>query len=648
MKTAERLESITDRSAFELLATHVLRKEEPVCRGIIHFGINAKGETIVAQSDGFCPVPESDPAHFVWVQHTTTDRKGLMGKWLGEGKEPGDLIKASTEAQQIRNDNPNARFTIVLSTNQRVPNPLRDKKSKEDNETSPSTFHDQADTDTEKPEPQFNLAYAIYKRAKELGVEVIIWEQSRYAAFLDSEQDGQWLRKEFLGTEAEMLSALLLSELSKKSLANYRREQFTDPENWVVRQLDTRLQDGVNNQLYTIKFLIGEPGFGKSAAAYKFLEQYIASGGFGFCIPEQVIEDAISLEDTLRQMLERLYPSLLSGEVSRIKEIVSSKLPFVIVVDDVNRAGNPTQLIRRLAAWATPHFLIICPVWPRFWLQTQELGNKPEIDAIIIERMSETEAIQAIEKLFSHREGKISILNARQVAWKLALDPFLIGSFGNLLTDADMDDVIKQTDDVVTRTIEKRLAEASQNSPYHYLKNEYQEALTILVAQMLKNRNLYPGWQEVKAWLRNSPNKLSVLRELGYHGEVCQVTEDGRFRFSHDRFLDHFVLENLAVFLQNPAENKDVLFDPYYAEWIGWSIVRSPQDEVFLDEIYDNLPLALIVTIRHIGTPTNDDHRLLVEKVRQWVSRNSSNSRVPESIRGAVAMISSRINGHEI
>lgn len=637
MKTAELLESLTDRSAFELLATCVLRKVEPDCRAIIHFGLNAKGETINAPSDGFCRVPGSDPPHFIWIQHTTTDRERLIGKWLGEGKELGDLTKASAEAQQIRKDNPSARFTVILSTNQRIPIPLGIKKSTEDNETLPSSSHHPASTKAEKSDPRFNLAYAVYKRAGELGVEAIIWEQSRYAAFLDSEQDGQWLRKEFLGVEAEMLSAPLLSELGKKSLAHYRREQFTNPENWIVRQLDTRLDDGVNNQLYKIKFLIGEPGCGKSAAAYQFLERHIASGGFGFSVPEHVIGNTVSLEHALRQTLDGLYPGLLSSEVSRIEEIVFGKLPFVIVVDDVNRAGNPTQLIRKLTAWATSHFLIICPVWPRFWLQMRELGDKPEIDAIIIERMSEAEAIQAIEKVFSHRERKISVLNARQVAWKLALDPFLIGSFSDLLAGADLDDIVKQTDDVVTRTIEKRLAETSQNSPYNYPKNEYQEALSVLVAQMLKNRNLYPGWQQVKAWLQDSPDRLSALRDLGHHGELCQFTEDERFRFFHDRFLEHFALESLTRLLQNPAENKDVLFDPYYAEWIGWSIIHSPQDEDFLNDLYDRLPLALVATIRHIGMPTNDYHRLLIEKVRQWVSRNGSNSRVPESIRGAVA-----------
>ena len=44
--TAAILEGMTDRAKFELLATSVLRKAEPIYAAIIHTGVNAQGETI--------------------------------------------------------------------------------------------------------------------------------------------------------------------------------------------------------------------------------------------------------------------------------------------------------------------------------------------------------------------------------------------------------------------------------------------------------------------------------------------------------------------------------------------------------------------------------------------------------------------------
>src|SRR6266851_2683711 len=90
--TAALLEGMTDRAKFELLATGVLRKAEPIYAAIIHTGVNAQGETIVSPLDGIHLIPGSSPAHYVFVQHTTEDRAKLRGKWLTA--RDADLTKA--------------------------------------------------------------------------------------------------------------------------------------------------------------------------------------------------------------------------------------------------------------------------------------------------------------------------------------------------------------------------------------------------------------------------------------------------------------------------------------------------------------------------------------------------------------------------
>jgi hypothetical protein len=118
MTTAAILESLTHRSRFELLATSVLRKADPKCAAIIQTGINAQGETIVASIDGLHLIPHSNPPHYIFVQHTTTDRERLRGKWLSS--KNADLPKAAAEAKKVRQKQPHAVFTVILTTNQGV------------------------------------------------------------------------------------------------------------------------------------------------------------------------------------------------------------------------------------------------------------------------------------------------------------------------------------------------------------------------------------------------------------------------------------------------------------------------------------------------------------------------------------------------
>jgi hypothetical protein len=189
MTTASALESLTNRSDFEHLATSVLRKAEPKYAAIIQTGVNAQGETIVAPVDGLHLIPHSNPPHYVFVQHTTTDRGRLRGKWLSN--KDADLPKAAAEAEKFRLNQTSAVFTVVLTTSQRV-----------------------------APE----LAIDVFQRAQAEQVSVDIWEQSRIADFLDTTADGHWLRRLYLGIEAQRLSADLLHRLGRRSLELYRQE----------------------------------------------------------------------------------------------------------------------------------------------------------------------------------------------------------------------------------------------------------------------------------------------------------------------------------------------------------------------------------------------------------------------------------------
>ena len=75
------LQSIGD-ALFEKLADVVLASPNPLYEAVIHGGINPEGKTVVGPVDGFCLVLSSSPPQLVFVQHTTTAKKDLRGKWL--------------------------------------------------------------------------------------------------------------------------------------------------------------------------------------------------------------------------------------------------------------------------------------------------------------------------------------------------------------------------------------------------------------------------------------------------------------------------------------------------------------------------------------------------------------------------------------
>jgi hypothetical protein len=279
LTTAEILESVTDTGKFELLVTSILWNRNPDYAAIVPNGVNSKGKSVKSPLDGFCLVPGSDPPRFLLVQHTTTDRTHLREKWLRQsaalpaprapGAEgEGDLEKAGRLAKRIRSKFPNGSFSVVLSTNQRI--------------------------DTE-----FQLE--VYGKAEEFGLSCDIWELLRIAGYLDNTAEGHWLRRQYLGIGAEMLSRPLLQHLCNESLQQYERflDALGEPLAWIARDTEKQLQGNGADGEVTIQLLVGLSGSGKSVLAYKALREQLRSDALGLWIPANLIDECISIEDAM-------------------------------------------------------------------------------------------------------------------------------------------------------------------------------------------------------------------------------------------------------------------------------------------------------------------------------------------------------------
>ena len=629
MNTAEALEAITDRGRFELLVTSVLRKENKDYAYILQTGVNAAGEPVKSPVDGFCQVPGSTPPHFLIIQDTTTERRGLKRKWLydhadapnatsASTSDDGDLVKAGRLTQEITKEFPNAKFTVILATNQYL---------------------------------DLVLLKKVHKKAEKLNMICDIWDQSRLADFLDNTPEGHWLRRQYLDIEAEMLSESLLRSLCEQSLAYYEKEFFTNPDSCVSREVDEKIEEGPRSNRYAIQFLIGESGFGKSTAAYRALQKHLASGGYGLWAPAELIKDCMSLENAIDRVLRALYPYLLPDAGKTALQLIPEGLRFLIVVDDINRARAPTKLVRKLLTWSKPQqsdtpdsqpsfssYLVVCPVRPQVWgLTGHDFSKKSWVHTVFIELMTSAEGVLAVQSATSQAGIALTNTEANALATKMGNDPFLIGSFSSLLPSTNQCDLNMLTEDVIEEFITSSVEKAAFAPNSSYLSTEYCKALSTLSAHMLQKRRLHPFLNEIESWLEEEDtDTLKALRELIRHGKLCRLTDQDQFVFRHDRIQEVLLVASMTTVLAESAWDNDILEEPFYAEIIGQSLVRSPQNQEFLKEMRNRLPLALVEAIRYFGTPISGYHRTIIEEVKDWAKNSVATGSVPDSVLDAV------------
>lgn len=616
MNTAEALEAITDRGKFERLVTSILRRADSNYAAIIHTGINPKGEPIPSPVDGFCLVPGSKPDHFLFLQHTTIERSKLRNKWLNDSD--GDLIKANKIAQEVRKKNQEAEFTIILATNQYL---------------------------------SLDLIKDTCDKAREFKLKPDIWEQSRLAGFLDGTPDGHWLRREYLGIEAERLSEPLLGYICKKSLAHYEKGiQSSDPGTWIPRTIDDFIRSSFLENRYTFQALVGDSGYGKSVAAYKALRRHIESGGYGLCVPAEFISNSTSIDTAIDKVFAELYPHLLSGSGEYTRNLIPKGSKFILVVDDVNRTNSPNKIITSLRNWSRPYrsetvgnetvktpknlssdYFIICPLWPQIWDYNQSKSSW--IQTVSIGPMSPEEGSSAVGLVISEAGRSLSSTEKQLLATKLGNDPVLIGLFYHLIIgESKSVNLNEMAEDVVEKFIFRCIDEVAIDGG-SYLPNEYSNSLSKICINMLRKSRFYPSWEEIQVWFNEDQEILKVLRELIQNKKLIRLTDrEDRLIFRHDRIRETFLVKNMISILEDPLSNAEILQEPYYAEIIGKAIVLSPQSDTFLKNLAESLPLALFEAIKNFGNPTTDYHRKIIDVINDWIEKNLVGGAVLDSV----------------
>lgn len=623
MSTSEALEKLKITSKFELLATAVLCKINRDYQAIMHTGLNAEGETRRSPVDGFLRVPNSNPPHYILVEHTI--EKDLKKKWLldhrtvtpskkGRKKklsesDDGDLLKAVQLSSTCKAEFPDAIFTVILTTNQRL-------------------------------QPKFRLE--VEKKAQELGVLVEFLEGSGIARYLNTEPDGQWLRKEYLGIEAEMLSEDLLRALCYKSLEQYQKQFLTSPDRWVSRHIDQQVEKAVENQNCSISLLIGNSGSGKSAAAYQVGKKHLETGEYSLWLSENVLGSSDLLENALDEALHDLYPSLMSDAGNAALKLLKDGKRLLLIADDVNRTNSPANLLQQLINWSKPFpsqdsntktipskQLLICPVWSDIVRKiTPKIDEITWISSVFVGTMSAEEGLEAVKDALLRNRIELTNAEITTLAENLGSDPILIGLFDDLLPKIEYGKLSQ----VAENAIDSFISEVIENVVGDLFPIEYRSALLCLTTKMLLQRRFNPKWSDIKNWLSNSSDELQALRTLVNNEKLCRL-EGEKLVFRHDRIREFLFVESMGQLLKgNVSKPLDIFWEPYYAAIIGQAIIQYPQSGEFLQELCDQLALALVESIPYFSTPPNDYHHKIINILKNWIEREVINDSIPKSV----------------
>ena len=634
MTTAETLERI-DAANFQLLTNAVLAHSSPLYAAIIETGSNAQGQTVKSPLDAFCQVPGSQPPHFVLVEHTITAKKSkgkdgnLAAKWKG------DLKKAVQKAAHLQTQHPSAVFTVILTSSQR---------------------------------PTEKLLEEVYEQAKsgEVSVDVDIWEQSRIARFLDT-GEGHYLRKTYLGIEAELLSPSLLQELCRRSIDEY--ERFIGlSELPIAREEDTSFRNALTAHT-GLHFVVGDSGLGKSTLLWGAAKDQLEHGGYALWIPAHYLREKLSLEATIRRRLRDLYPSLMVGQDADLRELLSSQQTLTVIVDDPNSESDPSQIISHLISWMRPRtkddsalashtprfnssYTLLCPLWPHIWA-AHNLSAAAWCQTTLLGTFSQNDAVEAINLWLKRAGHGFLRRNVEKLAELLSHDPFLIGLWGELILLESTPLDCARANELAANAVERYVtikchSSALQSSAFHSA-TDFREALARFGALLLERRELAPTWAQYREWLRavDQENDAQILNELARYSSLWRLQQDGnlleaRPTYRHDRLRQPFLVEAMANRLRHlnaasppDPESMALCGDPFFAEVVGEAFCHlAPHDSQSLlwRHLYSVNPLALAFAYRGFASrrsrPLNVHERtcrnLLHEELSQWAREAAS------------------------
>ncbi|WP_367996677.1 hypothetical protein [Haloferax volcanii] len=632
MSLEKRLSGMSDSGKFEKLSTEILRWSDQRYRSIIQTGVNTETKPINDPVDGFGQVPDADPPHYVLLEFTTTKKNGLERKWLANpdpesDNSKGDLVKAAEQAEDIREDVPDAEFTVVLVSNRVLDS---------------------------------SLLRVVYGTAYAFDISVDIWDVHRLTEFLQTNPDGQYLRSKYFGIDEERLSEPLLLGLSDDSLRSYEESfhipmnaaQVERPEQSII--LKSARSSGMGSYFIPV---VGNSGFGKTVICHQAMEQWRADEKPTLRLDSEDIENAKTLAQALQSALTRLKPTLVPTAGQKAIQLARDTSQLLIVVDDLNRADNPSQLLSKLQNWiggaqevvsngtvdgestdfGRLPITILCPLWPRIWSKQKRNITQNEFAEVI--ELGPLSAEQASHLIQSHADSHghdITDETARRLAETVGRDPHLIGLLGQLMNAEDtIDDLPNTSKEVLDEYSMYAYETADEVSDGPLIVPDYERAVEELSLGVMEVRNLAPTWREVCELPWSTSQTLDGIRMLSNQEQLFTILEQRAERilsFRHDRIRDYLLAESSLKEIKRNDGIPACLTDPYYYSIIGTGIAYFRPSETILSDLCDSNPIALLESLRQLGGDAPEYEQKVGAEFQQWLDEQGDVTGIPNSI----------------
>ena len=578
--TISRLANITDAGEFERIATAILRYAEPeLYRYISHQGVNVDGKTVKAPLDNVGWQFYQGENILVCVGHTVTEKHQLKSKWLRDldkvtprktGSQPtgndGDLVKAIKEIRKIRETYPNLKACITLAYN--------------------------CEEDLEVRVEAQNLAQAN-------NVKLRMWSVSNLANFLDIEANGQMIRYNHFNTLPNRLSKELLLHVSQQSIQSYLKYIETP-----IIERDDRFKQGH-------LLVVGVSGVGKTTYCLGLLQNHLKKNYPALVLSNETIAHALSIEEAIEQELKRYSPDLLPNSGKDCLELCTNDNPLLILVEDTNKAHNPTELIKKLVSWAneSQHWYMLCPIWNRHQerldFEKKERLENSKITIKYLNNYTDDEAFRAISARYKQENLQINPIHAKQIVKDLGNDPLLI-SLVSLTEDNDNKDIIGS---YINQTLKSTI---HQNA--NYFEYELEEAILEFAFNVFKQKNLSPNVRELNQ-LVSEKNRL-IIRLILNDENLYRVHNESIIP-RHDRIHNYLMAKAIKSSLADNFFDKSELF---FAEIIGLSCVMANLPKNELRKICTKNPLVAFHAFAHAIKLRIDYIPTAVSCIKDWLS----------------------------
>jgi len=317
--------------------------------------------------------------------------------------------------------------------------------------------------------------------------------------------------------------------------------------------------------------------------------------------------------------VRQLHPRLAPGQSPL--SVCSSNRPLLILVEDINRSGQPERLAIKIARWglnsgvserqSAGSWILFCPLWPRVLALMDEQTRKAAEPMLIpLDPMTEAEARQAVIARAGLSGKNISAVQADKISKALGQDPLLIA-----LHDFDHD---PESHSVLTRFVEgalERVQEVGDDT-----SADLRNALMELAVQILRRRRLELFWDELVSW-GFSRETLARIRRAAHNREVVRLSGPSTnlaLLFRHDRVRDWFLLEAAAAMGDELPD--DILGEPFFAEVLGAAIVRQGAPPTLLTHVCQDNPLGLFHALRECVLSSGVERARIVGAIVDWLA----------------------------